>query len=68
MIIDDLAHMNFVTTDSVEKVGQKERLKIALSKVFPRTPTTNLYLKPLYVTPYIEGFLISKVFVDWEEQ
>ncbi|KAB2603066.1 beta-glucosidase 24-like [Pyrus ussuriensis x Pyrus communis] len=39
-----------------------DKLKVAIAELFPHSSSINLhYLKPLYVTAYIEGYPISKI-------
>lgn len=58
--VEDMAHVNFVTTTSGEVLNQEERLKDALFEIFCHNSTTNLrHLKPFYITVYIEGFFFQ---------
>ena len=44
---------------------QRRQLKTALADLFLRSSSANLHhLKPLYVTAHIEGYPVSKMFVD----
>lgn len=49
-----------------ESISKEDKLKAALLELFHCSSTVNLHhLKPLYVTAYIEGCLISKVFINY---
>ncbi|KAM2999467.1 hypothetical protein FF2_040994 [Malus domestica] len=65
VVVEEATQVDFVTTTEDELINGDDKLKTALDLLFPRSPLTNLqHLKPLYVTAHIEGYLISKIFVD----
>ncbi|KAM1529737.1 hypothetical protein ACFX1Z_018908 [Malus domestica] len=65
VVAEEVTHVDFVTTPEDESTNGDDKLKTALDILFPRSSSTNLqHLKPLYVTAHIEGYPISKIFVD----
>ncbi|KAM2554430.1 hypothetical protein TB2_018551 [Malus domestica] len=65
VVTDEATHVDFVTTPEDESTNDNDKLKTALDILFPRSSSTNLqHLKPLYVTAHIEGYPISKIFVN----
>ncbi|KAM1172881.1 hypothetical protein ACFX2G_023416 [Malus domestica] len=65
MVIEEATQVDFVTTTEDESTNDDDKLKTALDILFPRSSSTNLqHLKSLYVTAHIEGYLISKIFVN----
>lgn len=64
-MVEESTQVDFVTTEEVESTTKEDHLKAALAELFPRLSAANLHhLKPLYVTTYIEGYPVSKIFVD----
>ncbi|KAM2206435.1 hypothetical protein ACFX1S_025818 [Malus domestica] len=62
---EEAGHIDFVHIAEVESITKDDSLKAALAELFPRSSSAKLHhLKPLYVTAYIEGYPVSKVFVD----
>ncbi|KAM1033990.1 hypothetical protein ACFX2A_038303 [Malus domestica] len=56
---------DFVSIAEGESTAKDDSLKAALAELFPRSSSAKLHhLKPLYVTAHIEGYPVSKVFVD----
>ncbi|KAM1262616.1 hypothetical protein ACFX2G_028337 [Malus domestica] len=65
VVAEEVGHIDFVTVAKVESTTKDDNLKAALAELFPRSSSTKLHhLKPLYVTAHIEGYPVSKVFVD----
>ena len=65
MVAEEATQVDFVANDDDRETRNGDNLKAALAELFPRSPSVNLqHLKSLYVTAHIEGFPISKVFVD----
>ncbi|KAB2604032.1 hypothetical protein D8674_042381 [Pyrus ussuriensis x Pyrus communis] len=65
VVAEEATQVDFVANDDDRETRSTDNLKAALAELFPRSPSVNLqHLKPLYVTAHIEGFPISKVFVD----
>ncbi|KAM2611620.1 hypothetical protein TB2_031680 [Malus domestica] len=65
VIAEEAGHIDFVTVVEDESTTKEDNLKAALAELFPRSSSAKLhYLKPLYVTAHIEGYPVSKVFVD----
>ncbi|KAM2270251.1 hypothetical protein ACFXTI_037710 [Malus domestica] len=65
VITEEASHIVFVTVAEVESTTKDDNLKAALAELFPRSSLAKLHhLKPLYVTAHIEGYPVSKVFVD----
>ncbi|KAB2600207.1 hypothetical protein D8674_010478 [Pyrus ussuriensis x Pyrus communis] len=65
VVAEEATQVDFVANDDDRETRSTDNLKAALAELFPRSPSINLqHLKPLYVTAHIEGFPISKVFVD----
>ena len=61
---EEATQVEFVHTEEGTD-SQIDTLAAAFAELFPRSPTTNLqHLKPLYVTAQIEGYPVSKVFID----
>ncbi|KAB2606589.1 short-chain dehydrogenase TIC 32 [Pyrus ussuriensis x Pyrus communis] len=57
--------VNFIATEENGEISKDDKLKTALVELFPCSSSVNLqHLKTLYVTTRIEGYPISKVFVD----
>ncbi|KAM1514114.1 hypothetical protein ACFX1Z_025473 [Malus domestica] len=62
---EEAGHIDFVPIAEVESTTKDDSLKAALAELFPRSSSAKLHhLKPLYVTAHIEGYPVSKVFVD----
>ncbi|KAM2681555.1 hypothetical protein EV2_013198 [Malus domestica] len=67
VVAEEAGHIDFITVAEVESTTKDDNLKAALVELFPRSSSAKLHhLKPLYVTAHIEGYLVSKVFVDCE--
>ncbi|KAM1658795.1 hypothetical protein ACFXTN_042917 [Malus domestica] len=67
VVTEEATQVDFVTTSEDKSTNGDDKLKTALDILFPHSASTNLqHLKPLYVTAYIEGYSISKIFVDCE--
>ncbi|KAM2824990.1 hypothetical protein COP1_034840 [Malus domestica] len=65
VITEEANHIDFVTVAEVESTTKDDNLKAALAELFPHSSSAKLHhLKPLYVTAHIEGYPVSKVFVD----
>ena len=65
MVAEEATQVDFIANDDDRETRSTDNLKAALAELFPRSPSVNLqHLKPLYITAHIEGFPISKVFVD----
>ncbi|KAM2522929.1 hypothetical protein PS1_029813 [Malus domestica] len=65
VVAEEAGHVDFVSVAEVDSTTKDDNIKAALAELFPRSPSANLhYLKPLYVTAHIEGYPVSKVFVD----
>ncbi|KAM2920790.1 hypothetical protein COP2_042608 [Malus domestica] len=65
VVAEEDGHIDFVTIAEVESTTKDDSLKAALAELFPRSSSAKLHhLKPLYVTTHIEGYPVSKVFVD----
>ncbi|KAM1405034.1 hypothetical protein ACFX2I_013463 [Malus domestica] len=65
VVAEEVGHIDFVIVAEVESTTKDDNLKVALAELFPRSPSAKLHhLKPLYITAHIEGYLVSKVFVD----
>ncbi|KAB2617461.1 hypothetical protein D8674_013330 [Pyrus ussuriensis x Pyrus communis] len=49
----------------IELATKEDKLKAALAELFPCSSSVNLHhLKSLYVTVHIEGYPVSKIFID----
>ncbi|KAM1850919.1 hypothetical protein ACFX13_015040 [Malus domestica] len=65
VVAEEAGHVDFVSVAEVDSTTKDDNIKAALAELFPRSPSANLHhLKPLYVTAHIEGYPVSKVFVD----
>ncbi|KAM1957566.1 hypothetical protein ACFX15_003055 [Malus domestica] len=65
VVAEEAGHVDFVSIAEVDSTTKDDNIKAALAELFPRSPSANLHhLKPLYVTTHIEGYPVSKVFVD----
>ncbi|XP_070677860.1 uncharacterized protein [Malus domestica] len=65
VVTEEAGHVDFVSVAEVESTTKDDSLKAALAELFPRSSLAKLrHLKPLYVTAHIEGYPVSKVFVD----
>ncbi|KAM2670743.1 hypothetical protein EV1_006639 [Malus domestica] len=65
VVAEEAGHVDFVSVAEVDSTTKDDNIKAALAEIFPRSPSANLHhLKPLYVTAHIEGYPVSKVFVD----
>ncbi|KAM1156998.1 hypothetical protein ACFX2B_027422 [Malus domestica] len=65
VVAEEASHIDFVIVAEVESTTKDDNLKAALAELFPRSSSAKLHhLKPLYVTAHIEGYPVSKVFVD----
>ncbi|KAM2285278.1 hypothetical protein ACFX1S_037892 [Malus domestica] len=65
VIAEEAGHIDFVTIADDDSATKDDNIKVALAELFPRSSSANLHhLKPLYVTAHIEGYPVSKVFVD----
>ncbi|KAM2939159.1 hypothetical protein FF1_038858 [Malus domestica] len=66
VVTEEATQVDFVTTTEDEPANNDNKLKTALAILFPCSSLANLqHLKPLYVTTHIEGYPISKIFVDY---
>ncbi|KAM2989391.1 hypothetical protein FF2_003381 [Malus domestica] len=66
VVAEEAGHVDFVSVAEVESTTKDDNLKAALAELFPRSSSAKLHhLKPLYVTAHIEGYPVSKVFVDY---
>ncbi|KAM2096522.1 hypothetical protein COP2_019241 [Malus domestica] len=65
VVAEKATQVDFVTTTEEKSTKGDNKLKTALDILFPRSFSANLHhLKPLYVVAHIEGYLVSKIFVD----
>ncbi|KAM1625196.1 hypothetical protein ACFX2K_023301 [Malus domestica] len=65
VVAEEAGHVDFVSVAEVDSTTKDDNIKAVLAELFPRSPSANLHhLKPLYVTAHIEGYPVSKVFVD----
>ncbi|KAM3012248.1 hypothetical protein FF2_030853 [Malus domestica] len=65
VVAEEPGHVDFVSIAEGESTAKDDSLKAALAELFPRSSSAKLHhLKPLYVTAHIEGYPVSKVFVD----
>ncbi|KAM1686850.1 hypothetical protein ACFX2K_034898 [Malus domestica] len=65
VVTEEAGHIDFVTIAEVESTTKDDNLKAALAELFPRSSSAKLHhLKPLYLMAHIEGYPVSKVFVD----
>ncbi|TQD99738.1 hypothetical protein C1H46_014667 [Malus baccata] len=65
VVTEETTQVDFITTTEDEQSNNDDKLKIALAILFPCPSSANLqHLKPLYVTAHIEGYPISKTFID----
>ncbi|KAM1219480.1 hypothetical protein ACFX2J_046311 [Malus domestica] len=65
VVTEEAGHVDFVSVAEVDSTTKDDNIKATLAELFPRSPSANLHhLKPLYVTAHIEGYPVSKVFVD----
>ncbi|KAM2200936.1 hypothetical protein ACFX1R_000823 [Malus domestica] len=65
MVADKATQVDFVATAEDGQANNDDKLKAALAILFPRSSSVNLqHLKSLYVTAHIEGYPISKIFID----
>ncbi|KAM2033421.1 hypothetical protein ACFX1T_015311 [Malus domestica] len=65
VVAEETGHVDFVSIAEDESTTKDDSLKAALTELFPRSSSAALHhLKPLYVTAHIEGYPVSKVFVD----
>ncbi|KAM2490938.1 hypothetical protein PS1_047757 [Malus domestica] len=65
VVAEEATQVDFVTTTEDEPTNNDKKLKTALAILFPLSSSANLHhLKPLYVTSHIEGYPITKIFVD----
>ena len=65
VVTEEATQVDFISVDEEASEDKQSQLTAALAELFPRPSTTALqHLKPLYVTAHIEGYPVSKVFVD----
>ncbi|KAM0958526.1 hypothetical protein ACFX2I_023764 [Malus domestica] len=65
VVVEEATQVDFITTTEDESANGNDKLKTALDILFPRSSSANLqHLKPLYVMAHIEGYPISKIFID----
>ena len=65
VVAEEATQVDFVSLTNPEPATTDDHLKIALAELFPRSSAADLrHLKPLYVTAHIEGYPVSKIFVD----
>ncbi|KAM1374151.1 hypothetical protein ACFX2I_024743 [Malus domestica] len=65
VVIEEATQVDFVTTTEDESTNGDDKLKIALDILFPHSSSANPHhLKSLYVTAHVEGYPVSKIFVD----
>ncbi|KAM1985495.1 hypothetical protein ACFX16_013659 [Malus domestica] len=66
VVAEEADHVDFISVAEVDSTTKDDNIKAALAELFPRSSSANLHhLKPLYVTAHIEGYPVSKVFVDY---
>ena len=67
VVAEEATQVDFVSLTDLEPTVKDDNLKAALAELFPRSSAANLrHLKPLYITTHIEGYPVSKIFVDCE--
>ncbi|KAM1016894.1 hypothetical protein ACFX2B_045762 [Malus domestica] len=65
VFVEEATQVDFLATEEDEQTNKADKLKTALAILFPLFSSVNLqHLKPLYVTTHIEGYPISKIFID----
>ncbi|KAM1311077.1 hypothetical protein ACFX2H_007563 [Malus domestica] len=65
VVTEEATQVDFFTTTEDESPNEDNKLQTALDILFPRSSSINLqHLKLLYITAHIEGYPISKIFVD----
>ena len=65
VVTEEATQVDFVSLTDLEPTTKDDNLKAALVELFPRSSAANLrHLKPLYITAHIEGYPVSKIFVD----
>ncbi|KAM2111845.1 hypothetical protein ACFX1R_014419 [Malus domestica] len=65
VVAEEATQVDFVTNTEDEQANNNDKLKTALAILFPRSSSANLqHLKSLYVMAHIEGYPISKNFID----
>ncbi|KAM1063188.1 hypothetical protein ACFX2J_027156 [Malus domestica] len=65
VVIDEATQVDFFIANEDEPANNDDILKTTLAILFPRSSSANLqHLKLLYDTAHIEGYPISKIFVD----
>ncbi|KAM1702097.1 hypothetical protein ACFXTN_025275 [Malus domestica] len=66
VVAKETTHVDFIATEEDGQVSKDDKLKAALVVLFIRSSSANLqHLKPLYVMAHIEGYSISKIFMDY---
>ena len=64
-VAKEATQVDFMSLTDLEPTAKDDNLKAALAELFHRSSAANLrYLKPLYITAHIEGYPVSKIFVD----
>ena len=65
VVAEEATQVDFVSLTNFEPASRDDNLKEALTELFPRSSAADLrHLKPLYITAHIEGYPVSKIFVD----
>ncbi|KAM1999680.1 hypothetical protein ACFX1R_007914 [Malus domestica] len=65
VVAKEATQVDFMSTAKDGQANNDDKLKATLAILFPRSSSINLqHLKSLYVTTHIEGYPISKIFVD----
>ncbi|KAM1067454.1 hypothetical protein ACFX2J_022455 [Malus domestica] len=65
VVAEEATQIDLVATIEDGQASNDDKLKAALTILFPCSSLVNLqHLKLLYVTAHIEGYPISKIFVD----
>ncbi|KAM1543947.1 hypothetical protein PS2_013206 [Malus domestica] len=65
VLAEKATKVDFVATEEILLTTKEDKLKETITELFPSSSSTNLHhLKPLYVTAHIEGYPVSKFFVD----
>lgn len=65
MVAEEATQVDFVATDESVMATRENKVQVIFAELFICSPSVNLrHLKPLYVTAHIEGYLVSKFFVD----
>ena len=65
VVAEEVTQVDFIATEKDGHASKDKKLKAARAVLFPHSSSVNLqHLKPLYVMAHIEGYPISKTFLD----